>query len=64
MDDFVQTQTRKELHKLARQGRLVDQAFKYFQRQVFPGAPPDQVAVMRTSFFGGAAELRIWTGCC
>lgn len=57
MTEFATTHAQNELLKLARQGRLVDQAFKYFQRQVFPDAPPDQVAVMRTCFFGGAAEL-------
>lgn len=48
---------RSEVRKLARQGRLIDEAFKLFQRQVFPGAPPDQVHAMRVSFFAGAAEI-------
>jgi hypothetical protein len=48
---------RARLRKLARQGRLVDTAFKEFQRAVFPGAPPDQVHTMRVCFFAGAAEL-------
>ena len=54
---IVENHVRSELHKLARQGRLIDEAFKLFQRQVFPGALPDQVSTMRTCFFGGAAEL-------
>ncbi|MEQ8292517.1 MAG: hypothetical protein RIA08_09945 [Roseovarius sp.] len=49
--------TRPKLVKLARQGKLIDTAFKCFQRYVYPGAQPDQVAVMRTCFFAGAAEL-------
>ena len=49
--------TRPKLIKLARQGKLIDTAFKCFQRFAYPGAPPDQVAVMRTCFFAGAAEL-------
>jgi hypothetical protein len=48
---------RPHVRKLARQGRLVDEAFKIFQRAVFSDAPPDQVAVMRTCFYAGAAEL-------
>lgn len=48
---------RAHLRKLSRQGRLLDECFKVFQRQVFPGAPPDQVFAMRTCFFAGAAEL-------
>jgi hypothetical protein len=49
--------TRRELRKLARQGRLVDECFKTFQRMVYPGASPEQVATMRICFFAGAAEL-------
>ena len=49
--------TRAHLRKLSRQGRLLDECFKAFQRQVFPGAPPDQVSAMRVCFFAGAAEL-------
>lgn len=48
---------RSEVRKMARKGRLVDEAFKVFQRMVYPDAPPDQVAAMRTCFFAGAAEL-------
>lgn len=43
--------------KLARQGRLIDETFKIFQRMVFPGAPPDQVSALRTTFFAGAQEI-------
>lgn len=43
--------------KLARRGRLVDESFKLFQRKVYPGASPEQVAAMRISFFAGATEL-------
>lgn len=47
---------RGELRKLARQGRLVDEAFKVFQRMVYPGAPPNMVAALRITFFAGVAE--------
>lgn len=46
-----------EVRKLARQGKLIDTVFKMFQRQVFPGAPEDQVHAMRICFFAGAAEI-------
>lgn len=52
IDKFV----RAEIRSLARQGRLVDQCFKTFQHMVYPGAPPDQIAEMRTCFFAGVAE--------
>lgn len=48
---------RPKARKLARQGRLVDETFKIFQRAVFPGAGPDQVAALRVAFFAGAQEL-------
>lgn len=48
---------RSEVRKLARQGRLIDEAFKMFQRQVFPNAGPDLVGQMRICFFAGAAEV-------
>ena len=48
---------RPKARKLARQGRLIDESFKVFQRLVFPGAPPDQVAALRTTFFAGAQEI-------
>ena len=48
---------RPEARKLARQGKLIDESFKVFQRVVFPGAPPDQVAALRTTFFAGAQEI-------
>ncbi len=53
----VDQMIRSEVRKLARQGRLVDHAFKTFQRQVFTGAAPEQVHTMRTCFFAGAAEF-------
>lgn len=48
---------RSEVRKLARQGKLIDAAFKVFRRAVFPGAEPDQVHAMRICFFAGAAEI-------
>jgi hypothetical protein len=48
---------KNEVRKLARKGKLVDEAFKMFARAIFPRASPDQVAVMRTCFYAGAAEL-------
>lgn len=48
---------RPKARKLARQGRLIDETFKAFQRAVYPGAPPDQVAALRTCFYAGAQEL-------
>jgi hypothetical protein len=52
----VDKMVRSEVRKLARQGRLVDEAFKVFQRMVYPGAPADQISAMRTCFFAGCAE--------
>lgn len=49
--------TLNEIRKLARKGRLVDESFKVFQRLVYPGAPPDQIAAMRVCFFAGAQEI-------
>lgn len=54
----VEPRIRAAICKLARQGRLIDEAFKQFQRAVYPGAPPDQVHEMRTCFYAGAAELQ------
>lgn len=48
---------RPSILKLARRYKLIDQCFKEFQREVFPGAGQDQVAAMRTCFFAGVAEL-------
>lgn len=48
---------RAEVRKLARQGKLMDTAFKLFQRHAFPDATPDQVSTLRTTFMAGAAEL-------
>lgn len=52
-----QEYARREIRKLARQGKLMDTAFKLYQRAVYPGAPPDQIAALRTTFFAGAAEM-------
>lgn len=49
--------TRRMVRKLARRGKLIDEAFKVFQRAVYPGAPPDQIREMRVCFFAGAAEI-------
>ena len=58
-DDFLAMSqaARPRIIKLAERGKLVDECFKEFQRQVFPGAPQDQVAEMRVCFYAGAAEL-------
>ena len=58
MDAYEQMRiARPKARKLARQGKLIDESFKVFQRVVFPGAPPDQVAALRTTFFDGAQEI-------
>lgn len=54
---IIDQMVRSEIRKLARQGRLVDEAFKAFQRAVFPGATPDQIHAMRTCFFAGGQEV-------
>lgn len=48
---------RSHLRKLARRGKLVDEAFKTFRAMVFPGAKNDQTHALRIAFFAGAAEL-------
>ncbi len=48
---------RPKIRKLARQGKAMDTAFKTVRAAVFPEATPDEIAVMRTMFFAGAAEL-------
>lgn len=48
---------RSEIRKLARQGILIDSAFLVFQAKVYPGVSAPQIAVMRTAFFAGAAEV-------
>lgn len=48
---------RPKVLRLARQGRLVDTAFRVFCDAVYPGAPPDQRAALRIAFFAGAQEL-------
>jgi len=49
--------TRREIRRLARAGKLMDTAFKLFQRHVFPHAAPAQVRDLRVTFMAGAAEL-------
>lgn len=46
-----------KIRKLARQGKLVDEAFKVFRTLAFPDAPSDQIHLMRLCFFAGAAEV-------
>lgn len=53
----INTMIRSEIRRLARNGRLIDECFKTFQRMIYPGAPPDQVNAMRICFFAGATEL-------
>lgn len=48
---------RPKIKKLARQGRLVDTAFKVFCAAAYPGASDDQRAALRVAFFAGAQEL-------
>lgn len=48
---------RAKVRKLARQGRLVDTAFRVFCDAVYPGAPEDMRAGLRIAFFAGAQEL-------
>lgn len=49
--------TNGQILKKARQGKLVDDAFKEFSRRVYPGALQQQVEIMRICFFAGATEL-------
>lgn len=51
--------TNGQILKQARQGKLVDQAFKEFSRRVYPGASDEQIRMMRICFFAGAAELNV-----
>lgn len=53
----AQDMTRASLRKMARQGRLIDECFKAFRQNVYPGASPDQIAALRVAFFAGAAEI-------
>lgn len=48
---------RPEIRKLARKGKVVDQAFKVTRAALYPDATPEQIAAMRVMFFAGAAEL-------
>lgn len=50
-----------KIRKLARQGKLIDQSFKVFRAAAFPDATPDQINLMRTCFFAGAAEIHALT---
>lgn len=52
----VQELTRPRLMKLARRRKLIDTAFKLFQRKVYPDAQDHQITEMRICFFAGAAE--------
>lgn len=54
---YADQAVRSHLRRLARQGRLVDTAFRFFCEAVYPGAPPDQIRELRVAFFAGAAEL-------
>lgn len=48
---------KREIRRLARQGKLVDHCFKEFSHSVFPGATQAQTYVMRVCFFAGIAEM-------
>lgn len=50
-------EVRPKILKLASRRKLVDMCFKEFQRAVYPGAPQDQVAMLRIAFFAGVCEL-------
>ena len=45
-----------QIRKRTFQGTLLDRTFTVFQRTVYPGAPPDQVAGLRIAFFAAAQE--------
>ena len=51
--------TNGQILKQARQGRLVNEAFKEFSRRVYPGASEEQIRMMRVCFFARAAELNV-----
>lgn len=53
----VTRMARPKVRKLARQGRLMDEAFKAFRHAIVPDAPEHQVADMRAAFMAGASEL-------
>lgn len=46
-----------QIRKRTLQGTLLDRTFKVFQRTVYAGAPPDQVAGLRIAFFAAAHEV-------
>ena len=48
---------RPQILKLARQGKMIDEAFKVTRKGLYPDATPEQIAMMRTMFFAGAGEL-------
>ncbi|MGB0928877.1 MAG: hypothetical protein ACPGVA_16815 [Pikeienuella sp.] len=50
-----------KIRKLARQGKLIDQAFKEFRTAAFPNATQDQIHLMRVCFFAGSAEVHALT---
>ncbi|MDG3040465.1 hypothetical protein [Roseicyclus marinus] len=54
---IIDDRTRAELRKLARQGKLIDEAFKAYQRKCHATATSDQIGELRRCFFAGAAEL-------
>lgn len=58
---YADQAVQSHLRKLARQGRLIDTAFRYFREAVYPGAPPDQIRELRVAFFAGAAEAHALT---
>lgn len=53
----LSARVRPQILKLARQNRLVDEAFKAYRLKAYPDANDDQIAAMRNSFFAGACEL-------
>ena len=50
-----------KIRKLARQGKLIDTTFKVFREAAFPDASAEQIHLMRTCFFAGAAEVHALT---
>lgn len=54
---FADNAVRSQIRKLARQGRLVDTAFRAFREMAYPGASDDQIHALRVAFFAGAAEI-------
>ncbi|MEM8791052.1 MAG: hypothetical protein AAGE80_05510 [Pseudomonadota bacterium] len=48
---------RSEIHKLAKEGKLIDTAFQVFADACFANPTPDQRETLRIAFFMGAREL-------